>query len=48
MLQAVAAGIFLATISGMVYADDTAVNPELPTAASFYTDNFQSLKSGVI
>src|SRR5665811_2587290 len=41
----IAAGICLATLSGMVYADDTAVNPALPTAASFYTNNFQSLKS---
>lgn len=41
----IATGICLATLSGMVYADDTAVNPALPTAASFYTNNFQSLKS---
>jgi hypothetical protein len=41
------AGIFMAALSGMVHADDTATNPELPTAASFYTHNFQSLKSGL-
>lgn len=41
----IAAGICLAALSGMVRADDTAVNRELPTAASFYTNNFQSLKS---
>ena len=41
----IAAGICLATLPGMVYADDTVVNLALPTAASFYTNNFQSLKS---
>ena len=41
----IATGICLATLSGMVYADGSAVNPPLPTAASFYTNNFQSLKS---
>jgi peptidoglycan/LPS O-acetylase OafA/YrhL len=41
----VAAGICLATLSGMVYADDTVANLALPTAASFYTNNFQLLKS---
>lgn len=41
----IATGICLATLSGMVYADGSAVNPALPTAASFYTNNFQSLKS---
>ncbi|MGA7749804.1 MAG: hypothetical protein WCA63_06615 [Gallionella sp.] len=40
-----AVSICLAALSGMVHADDTAVNLELPTAASFYTNNFQSLKS---
>lgn len=40
-----AAGISLAALSGMVYADDAAVNLALPTDASFYTHNFQSLKS---
>lgn len=39
------ASICLTALSGMVYADDTAENLELPTAASFYTNNFQSLKS---
>jgi hypothetical protein len=38
------AGLFLATLSGLVHADDTAANLELPTAASFYTNNFQSIK----
>jgi hypothetical protein len=41
----IAASIGLAALSGMVYADDTVVNLALPTAASFYTNNFQSLKS---
>ena len=41
----VVAGICLAALSGMAHADDTAVNPQLPTAASFYTDNFKLLKS---
>src|SRR5450759_4589101 len=41
----IAASISLAALSGMVYADDTVVNLALPTAASFYTNNFQSLKS---
>src|ERR1019366_210490 len=41
----IATGICLATLSGMVYADGSALNPVLPTAASFYTNNFQSLKS---
>jgi len=41
----IATGICLATLSGMGYADGSAVNPPLPTAASFYTNNFQSLKS---
>src|ERR1039457_7238897 len=41
----IVAGICLATLPGMVYADDTAANLALPTAASFYTNNFQSLKS---
>jgi hypothetical protein len=38
----IAAGICLATLSGMVYADDTAVNFELPTDASLYTRNLLS------
>lgn len=41
----IAAGIFIAASSGMVHADDTAMHPELPTAASFYTHDFQPLKS---
>ena len=41
----VVAGICLAVFSGMVYADNTFGNNELPTAASFYTDNYQLLKS---
>ncbi len=41
----IATGICLATLSGMVHADGSALNPVLPTAASFYTNNFQSLKS---
>jgi hypothetical protein len=41
----ISAGICLATLSGMVHADDTAANLALPTAASFYTNEFQSLKS---
>src|ERR1019366_2727649 len=40
----IVASICLAALSGMAYADDTAVNLALPTAASFYTRNlnFQS------
>src|SRR5450756_1201572 len=38
----IAAGICLATLSGMVYADDTVMNLALPTAASFYTRNLLS------
>ena len=41
----VVAGICLAVFSGMVHADNTVGNNELPTAASFYTDNYQLLKS---
>ena len=41
----IAASISLATLSGMVYADDTVVNLALPTAASFYTRNLLSLNS---
>jgi hypothetical protein len=44
-VASIAAGICLATLSGMVHADDTAANLALPTAASFYTNDFQSLKS---
>lgn len=40
-----AAGICLTVLSGMVYAEDTATNLALPTDASFYTNNFRSLKS---
>ena len=39
------AGISLAIFSGMAYADGSAENVDLPTAASFYTGNFQSLNS---
>lgn len=38
----ITASICLATLSGMGYADDTAMNLALPTAASFYTNNFPS------
>lgn len=41
----IAAVIFMAALSGVVHADDTAMNLELPTAASFYANNFQSIKS---
>ena len=41
----IAASICLATLSGMVYADDSVVNLALPTAASFYTRNLLSLNS---
>ncbi|HSM97886.1 MAG TPA: hypothetical protein VLS47_02630 [Gallionella sp.] len=41
----IAAGICLAVLPGIAHAGDTAMNPELPTAASFYAGNFQSLKS---
>jgi len=44
----IAAGIFMAAVSGMVHADDTAMHPELPIAASFYTHDPQSLKSGAL
>ena len=44
----ITASICLATLSGMGHADDTAMNLALPTAASFYTNNFQSSKSGAI
>jgi hypothetical protein len=38
----IAASICLVTLSGMVYADDTEMNLELPTAANFYTRNIQT------
>jgi hypothetical protein len=41
----IAASICLATLSGMVYADDTVANLALPTAASFYTRNLLSFNS---
>jgi hypothetical protein len=44
----IAAGIFMAAVSAMAHADDTAMHPELPTAASFYTHDLQSLKSGAL
>jgi hypothetical protein len=40
----IAASICMGALSGMVYAADTAGDIELPTAASFYTRNFQSLE----
>ncbi len=42
----IAAGICLAASSGMVHAAETAIYPELPTAASSYTHDVQSLRSG--
>jgi hypothetical protein len=39
----VVAGVCLAVFSGMVYAQDTAANPELPTDASIYIRNTASL-----
>jgi hypothetical protein len=39
------AGFSLAIFSGGVYADSSAGNVDLPTAASFYTGNFQSFNS---
>jgi hypothetical protein len=42
----IAAGIFMAALSGMVHADDTAMHAEWPTAASFYTHDLRSLRSG--
>jgi hypothetical protein len=39
------AGILLAALSGMAYANDSEGNIDLPTAASFYTHNSQPLKS---
>jgi hypothetical protein len=43
--RSIAASICLVTLSGMVYADDTVVNLELPTDASFYTKNIQATTS---
>jgi hypothetical protein len=43
--KCIVASFCLGALSGMAYADDTNAYPELPTAASFYTDHFQSLKS---
>jgi hypothetical protein len=42
----IAASVCLAALSGMVHAGASAANLALPTAASFYTNNFQLLKSG--
>ena len=42
----IVAGICLAALSGMVHTEATAANLALPTAARFYTNNFQLLKSG--
>ena len=47
-VASIAAGIFIAAASAMAHADDTAMYPELPTAASFYTHDLQSLKSGAL
>lgn len=44
-LRNIVVGICLAILSGMVYAADTGMNLELPTASSFYTRNYQSLNS---
>lgn len=41
----IAAVIVFAVLSGMARADDISAYPELPTAASFYTNNFQSIRS---
>jgi peptidoglycan/LPS O-acetylase OafA/YrhL len=41
----IAVSICLTTLSGMVYADDTVVNLDLPTAASFYTRNIPTLNA---
>lgn len=40
----IAASICMGALSGMVHAADTAGDIELPTDASFYTRNFQSLE----
>ncbi len=37
--------MFLAMLSGMVHADGGGVNTDLPTAASIYTGDFQSLNT---
>jgi len=39
------AGIFLAMLSGMVHADDLTGNRDLPSAAGFYSYDFQSLSA---
>lgn len=39
------AGICLAALAGTVHADDAALNFELPSAASFYVKNSQSIRS---
>jgi hypothetical protein len=44
-VASMAASICLAVLSELVHADDVVTNLELPTAASFYTNNFQSLRS---
>jgi hypothetical protein len=41
----IVAAICLAIFSGMACADDIGMNPELPTAASVYAKDLQSLKS---
>ena len=40
----IAAGICMAALAGTVHADDTALNLELPSAASFYTSNNSPIK----
>jgi hypothetical protein len=44
----IAAGFFLAGLSGIVHADEAAVDLEFPTDASFYTHDYRSLKSGTL
>jgi hypothetical protein len=43
LLGYMVAGICLSALSGMVYAGDSGVGIELPTAANIYAGNFQSL-----
>jgi hypothetical protein len=42
----IAAGMFIAAVSAMAHADDTAMHPEWPTAASSYAHDLRSLESG--
>jgi hypothetical protein len=41
----IAAGIYFATLPGMTCAAERDANLDMPTAASFYTDHFQLLRS---